>query len=105
MSSDRVRFGDDLELDRTVYELRRSGRALKLERIPMEILFLLVERKGQLVAREEIIGRVWGKDVYLDTDNSINSAIRKIRLVLKDDSENPVYVQTVTGKATGSSRP
>lgn len=64
----------------------------------MEILFLLVERKGQLVAREEIIGRVWGKDVYLDTDNSINSAIRKIRQVLKDDSENPVYVQTVTGK-------
>jgi hypothetical protein len=51
-----------------------------------------------LVAREEIIGRVWGKDVYLDTDNSINSAIRKIRQVLKDDSENPVYVQTVTGK-------
>jgi DNA-binding winged helix-turn-helix (wHTH) protein len=98
MPSDRVRFGDDFELDRTVYELRRSGRALKLERIPMEILFLLVERKGQLVAREEIIGRVWGKDVYLDTDNSINSAIRKIRQVLKDDSENPVYVQTVTGK-------
>lgn len=64
----------------------------------MEILLLLVERKGQLVAREEIIGRVWGKDVYLDTDNSINSAIRKIRQVLKDDSENPVYVQTVTGK-------
>jgi TolB-like protein/DNA-binding winged helix-turn-helix (wHTH) protein len=98
MPSDRVRFGDDLELDRALYELRRSGRALKLERIPMEILLLLVERKGQLVAREEIIGRIWGKDVYLDTDNSINSAIRKIRQVLRDDSENPVYVQTVTGK-------
>jgi hypothetical protein len=76
MPSDRVKFGDDLELDRAVYELRRFGRALKLERIPMEILLLLVERQGQLVAREEIIGRVWGKDVYLDTDNSINSAIR-----------------------------
>ncbi len=85
MSADVVKFGDDLELDRGAYALRRSGRALKLERIPMEILLLLVERRGQLVAREEIIGTIWGKDVFLDTDSSINSAIRKIRQVLKDD--------------------
>jgi TolB-like protein/DNA-binding winged helix-turn-helix (wHTH) protein/Tfp pilus assembly protein PilF len=98
MSADVVKFGDDLELDRGAYALRRSGRALKLERIPMEILLLLVERRGQLVAREEIIGTIWGKDVFLDTDSSINSAIRKIRQVLKDDPENPVFLQTVTGK-------
>jgi serine/threonine-protein kinase len=61
-------------------------------------LFLLVERRGQLVSREDIIERVWGKDVFLDTDSSINGAIRKIRQVLKDDPENPVFVQTVTGK-------
>jgi eukaryotic-like serine/threonine-protein kinase len=64
----------------------------------MEILFLLVERKGQLVGREEIISRVWGQDVFLDTDNSINAAIRKIRQILKDDPEKPAFVQTVTGK-------
>jgi TolB-like protein/DNA-binding winged helix-turn-helix (wHTH) protein len=93
-----AKFGDDLELDRVAYELRRSGKALKLERIPLEILFLLVERRGQLVVREEIIAKIWGKDVFLDTDNSINSAIRKIRQVLKDDPENPVFIQTVTGK-------
>ena len=98
MPADVVKFGDDLELDRGAYALRRSGRALKLERIPMEILLLLVERRGQLVAREDIIGRIWGKDVFLDTDSSINSAIRKIRQVLKDDPENPVFLQTVTGK-------
>jgi len=98
MPADVVRFGDNLELDRGAYELRRSGRAVKLERIPMEILLLLVERRGQLVAREDIIERIWGKDVFLDTDNSINSAIRKIRQVLNDDPENPVFVQTVTGK-------
>jgi DNA-binding winged helix-turn-helix (wHTH) protein/predicted Zn-dependent protease len=93
-----MRFGDGLELDRGAYELRRAGRALRLERIPMEILFLLIEQRGQLVSREDIIGRVWGKDVFLDTDNSINAAIRKIRQILKDDPENPVFVQTVTGK-------
>jgi TolB-like protein/DNA-binding winged helix-turn-helix (wHTH) protein/Tfp pilus assembly protein PilF len=98
MPVDVVKFGDGLELDRNSYELRRAGRALKLERIPLDILLLLVERRGQLVTREEIIGKIWGKDVFLDTDNSINSAIRKIRQVLKDDPENPIYVQTVTGK-------
>ncbi len=98
MPADLVRFGDGLELDRTAYELRRSGRPLKLERIPMEILSLLIDRKGQLVARDEIIEKIWGKDVFLDTDNSINSAIRKIRQVLKDDPENPLFIQTVTGK-------
>jgi TolB-like protein/DNA-binding winged helix-turn-helix (wHTH) protein len=98
MSANVVRFGDKLELDRGSYELRRSGRSLKLERIPLDILFLLVERSGQLVTRDDIIGRIWGKDVFLDTDGSINTAIRKIRQVLKDDPEKPVFVQTVTGK-------
>jgi TolB-like protein/DNA-binding winged helix-turn-helix (wHTH) protein/Tfp pilus assembly protein PilF len=98
MPADVVKFGDGIELDRNSYELRRAGRALKLERIPLDILLLLVERRGGLVSREDIVAKIWGKGVFLDTDNSINSAIRKIRQVLKDDPENPVFVQTVTGK-------
>lgn len=46
MPSDVIRLGDALELDRRAYELRRSGRSLRLERIPMELLLLLVERRG-----------------------------------------------------------
>ena len=98
MPSDVIRFGDDFELDRRAFELRCSGRSLKLARIPMEMLLLLVQRKGQLVTREEIIDQIWGKDVFLDTDSSINAAIRKIRQALKDDPENPLFVQTITGK-------
>jgi TolB-like protein/DNA-binding winged helix-turn-helix (wHTH) protein len=98
MPVDVVKFGDGIELDRNAYELRRAGRALKLERIPLDILLLLVDRRGGLVSREDIVAKIWGNDVFLDTDNSINSAIRKIRQVLKDDPENPVFVQTVTGK-------
>jgi DNA-binding winged helix-turn-helix (wHTH) protein/predicted Zn-dependent protease len=64
----------------------------------MEVLLLLAERRGQLVTREEIIEKLWGKDVFLDTDNAINTAIRKIRQVLKDDPEQPQFVQTITGK-------
>src|SRR6266853_1016665 len=93
-----VKFGGDLELDPRAYELRRAGRPLKLERIPMELLLLLVERRGELVTREQIVERVWGKDVFLDTDNSINAAIRKLRQVLQDDPEAPRFVNTVTGK-------
>jgi DNA-binding response OmpR family regulator len=72
MPADVVKFGDGLELDRNSYELRRAGRALKLERIPLDILLLLVERRGGLVSREDIVAKIWGKDVFLDTDNSIN---------------------------------
>ncbi len=96
--ADQIRFGEDFELDQRAYELRRAGRTLKLERIPMELLLLLVEKRGQLVTRDQIIERVWGKDVFLDTDNSINAAIRKIRQVLKDNSEQPRFVQTITGR-------
>jgi eukaryotic-like serine/threonine-protein kinase len=95
--ADGVKF-EDFELDLRAYQVRRSGRALKLERIPMEVLCLLVERRGQLVTREEIIEKLWGKEVFLDTDNAINTAIRKIRRILDDDPEQPRFVQTVTGR-------
>jgi eukaryotic-like serine/threonine-protein kinase len=96
--ADQIRFGEDFELDLRSYELRRAGRVLKLERIPMELLLLLIEAKGQLVTRDQIIEKIWGKDVFLDTDSSINAAIRKIRQVLKDDPDEPRFVQTVTGR-------
>jgi len=93
-----IRFGEDFEFDLRACRLRRSGRVLKLERIPMEILAVLVEQRGQLVSREHIVERIWGKDVFLDTDNSINGAIRKVRQALKDDPEEPRFIQTVTGR-------
>ena len=98
MAPNLLKLADDLELDRGAYELRRSGEALRLSRIPMELLLLLVERRGELVTRGEIVERIWGNDVFLDTDNSINAAIRKLRQVLDDDSEQPRFVHTVTGK-------
>ena len=64
----------------------------------MELLTLLVESNGQLVTRDQIIERIWGKGVFLDTEHGINTAIRKIRLALGDNPEQPRFVQTVTGK-------
>jgi len=98
VSALHFRFADDFELDLRAYQLRQAGRSLKLPRIPMEVLQLLLERHGELVTREQIVERVWGKEVFVDTDNSINAAIRKIRQVLNDDADNPVFLQTVTGR-------
>jgi eukaryotic-like serine/threonine-protein kinase len=92
------KFGEDFEVDLRAYQLRRAGRVLKLEPTPMELLLFLVEHCGELVTRDQIVERIWGKDVFLDTDNSINGAIRKIRQVLKDDPEQPRFVETVSGK-------
>lgn len=64
----------------------------------MELLILLVQRRGELVSREEIAGCLWGKNVFLDVDHSINTAIRKVRLALRDDPEKPRFVETVVGK-------
>jgi TolB-like protein/DNA-binding winged helix-turn-helix (wHTH) protein len=92
-----VQFSDFV-LDPRRFELRRGKRVLKLERIPMELLILLVERQGELVSRDEIVEKLWGKNVYLDTANSINTAIAKLRIALRDDAERPRYIQTVVGK-------
>jgi TolB-like protein/DNA-binding winged helix-turn-helix (wHTH) protein/Flp pilus assembly protein TadD len=92
-----VRFGSDFELDLEAHVLRRAHRVLKLERIPLDILQLLVLHAGEVVTREQIVQKVWGEGVSLDSDNSINGAIRKIRQVLKDNPEQPRFIQTITG--------
>ena len=97
MTPSQVRF-HDFELDPDRFELRRAGRRIRLERKPMELLILLTEKQGRLVAREEIIERVWGKDFYFDAERGINNAIRKTRAALNDNPERPRFVETVVGK-------
>lgn len=97
MLSSPIKF-DEFVLDCERYELHRGSDTIRLEKIPMELLILLVGSGGRLVTREEIINHVWGKDVFVDTEHGINTAIRKIRQALKDDPEQPRFVQTVTGK-------
>ncbi|HWR15709.1 MAG TPA: winged helix-turn-helix domain-containing protein [Terriglobales bacterium] len=92
------RFGESFELDIERHELRRYGQLVRLERIPLDILILLAEKRGEVVSREEMVASVWGAGTYLDTDNAINGAIRKIRQVLKDNPEEPKYIQTIPNK-------
>ena len=85
-------------IDLASYQLSLNGSRVRLERQPMELLIFLVQRKGQLVTRQEIIEKLWGKDVFVDVDGSINAAVRKIRSALRDDPASPNYLETVVGK-------
>jgi DNA-binding winged helix-turn-helix (wHTH) protein len=97
LSGEVLRF-EDFELDRGAYQLRRSGKVIHLERIPLDLLFFLAERRDQLVTRDQIIERIWGKGVFLDAANSINAAVRKIRRALGDDADAPRFIVTVPAK-------
>ena len=89
---------DQYELDLNCYELRKGGSVVKLEKLPTELLILLAEKRGQLVTREQIIERLWGDDVFVDTRQGINTAIRKIRMALDDDPTHPRILQTIAGR-------
>src|SRR5260221_10131823 len=78
-------------------ELTRSGRAVRLENIPFRILILLIERAGEVVTREEIAKSIW-PGAFQDIDQSLNTAIRKLRQALGDKPEEPRLIQTVTSR-------
>jgi Tol biopolymer transport system component/DNA-binding winged helix-turn-helix (wHTH) protein len=87
----------DFRVDCGRFELSRNGQPLRIERKPLELLILLVSREGQLVTRPEIAERLWSSKVFVDTEHGINTAIRKLRYLLRDDPDNPHFIQTVTG--------
>src|SRR5262249_4575627 len=96
--SREVRHFEDFELDLSAYRLARKGETVRLERIPMDLLCLLVERNGELVTRDEILDRIWGKGVFVDSENAINTAVRKIRRALHDDADAPRFIATIPAK-------
>jgi DNA-binding winged helix-turn-helix (wHTH) protein len=93
----KVRFAD-FELDFGSFQLFRAGKPVRLEGLPLQLLMFLVENQRQMVTREEIADALWGKDVFVDVEQGINTAIRKVRMALEDDSEHPHFLQTVVGR-------
>ena len=97
MADKKVGFAE-FELDYARFELCRNGGRLRMESLPLQLLMFLIDRHRQLVTREQIADELWGKDVFVDVEQGINTAIRKIRIALDDDSIEPQYLQTVVGK-------
>jgi DNA-binding winged helix-turn-helix (wHTH) protein/tetratricopeptide (TPR) repeat protein len=88
----------EVELDLGRYELRRSGRRVKLEKKPMDLLIFLLERREQMVTREEIVKRLWRSDLFIDTETNVNNVVRKLRTALGDNADRPRFLETVVGK-------
>src|SRR4051794_11648588 len=86
------------DLDARNFQLRRSGVPVPLQKIPLELLLLLVEKNGELVTRDEIVEKIWGKDLFLDVESAVSTAIRKVRQALGDDPGTPKYIETVPTK-------
>jgi DNA-binding winged helix-turn-helix (wHTH) protein len=96
-SDKKVRF-ESFELDYSRFQLSCGDRPVRLEGLPLQLLMFLVENRGQLVTREQISSELWSKDVFVDVEQGINTAIRKIRRALGDDAGEPQYLQTVVGR-------
>lgn len=97
MEAKRVRFGP-FELDFGGFQLFRAGEPVRLEGLPLRLLMYLIDHHRELVTREQIADALWGKDVFVDIEMGINTAIRKVRMALEDDSAQPQYLQTVVGR-------
>jgi TolB-like protein/DNA-binding winged helix-turn-helix (wHTH) protein/Tfp pilus assembly protein PilF len=90
-----IRFGI-FELDLRASELRKKGARVKLQEQPCQILAMLLERPGEIVSREELRNRLWQRDTFVDFDHSLNTAIMRLREVLGDSSENPIFIETLS---------
>ncbi len=92
-----VRFGlYEVDLDRE--ELRRNGVRIKLQQQPFEILRLLLTHHGRFVTREQIRGCLWPNDHFVDFEQSISTAMMKLRHALREEAASPVYIETVARK-------
>ena len=86
------------EVDTGRGELRKYGLRLRLERKPYQLLLALLERPGQVVPRGELHRSLWGEDTFVDFENGLNVAVKKLRATLGDSAEAPVYVETIAGE-------
>ena len=92
-----VRFGS-FDADLKEQKLTKSGYRIRLQEQPFRILALLLEHPGQLVTREEVRQKLWSNDTFVEFDDALNTAVRKLREALNDSGDNPRFLETVRGQ-------
>src|SRR6267143_509896 len=92
--SEILRFGT-FEVDVRAGELRKQGVRIKLQEQPFHVLIVLLQRPGDVVTREELRSQNWPADTFVDFDNSLNTAINKLREALGDSADNPRFIETL----------
>jgi DNA-binding winged helix-turn-helix (wHTH) protein/Tol biopolymer transport system component len=93
-SSGRVRFGR-YELDSESGKLSRDGWPVKIQPQPLRVLNVLLERRGEIVSREQLRAYIWGDTTFVEFDQGLNYCIRQIRLALRDEASQPLYIETL----------
>ena len=89
-----LRFGV-FEADLRTFELRKFGTKISIQRQPFQVLATLLEKPGEVISREELQGRIWPGDTFVDFDLGLNKAIAKLRAILNDDPANPRFIETL----------
>jgi TolB-like protein/Tfp pilus assembly protein PilF len=89
-----IRFSE-FEFDPAGGELYRQGTRLKLQEQPVQLLRMLIQRAGEIVAREELRQQIWPSDTFVDFDHGINNAIKRLREALGDTADTPLYIETL----------
>ncbi len=89
-----LRFGT-FEVDLRAGELRKQGVRIKVQEQPFHVLTVLLQRPGEVVTREELRNQNWPPDTFVDFDNSLNTAINKLREALGDSADNPRFIETL----------
>jgi DNA-binding winged helix-turn-helix (wHTH) protein len=92
-----VRFGR-FEVDLETETLWRNGSRVRIQQQPLQLLVSLLDRPGEIVCREELRRRLWARSEYPDLDRNLNTALRKLRIALRDSPFRPRYVETVRGR-------
>src|SRR6202166_1423264 len=89
-----LRFGV-FEVDLRSGELRKQGLRIKLQEQPFHVLTVLLQRPGEVVTREDLRNQNWPADTFVDFDNSLNTAINKLREALGDSADSPRFIETL----------
>lgn len=82
-------------VDASAHALWKDGVRVPIQEQPFQVLLALLERHGQVVSRETLRRRLWGTEIFVDFDQSLNSALRRLRIALDDNSRDPVFVETI----------
>src|ERR1700675_3555070 len=92
-----IRFGP-FQVDQQRQEVCKNGARLKLQGKVYQVLLALIEKQGEVVTREELRNRLWPSDTHVNYDANVNTTVNKLRLVLGDSPDQPIFVDTIPRK-------
>ena len=92
-----IRFGP-FQVDQQRQEVVKDGSRLKLQGKVYQVLVALLEKPGEVVTREELRQRLWPADTHVNYDANVNTTVNKLRQVLGDSTDKPLYIETIPRK-------